>query len=69
VVVVRLDAPLFFANTTHFEGNIKAHIEDGQAAAHSAGRKHLNSCIAKCVVVCLKAGNVLLPWHIPLVMS
>lgn len=37
VVVVRLDAPLFFANTAHFEGAIKNRIEGGTAEARNAG--------------------------------
>lgn len=39
VVVVRLDAPLFFANTNHFEGSIKRHLKEGKHAAVEAGRK------------------------------
>lgn len=37
VLVVRLDAPLFFANTAHFEGAIKRRIQESEAEAHDAG--------------------------------
>jgi anti-anti-sigma regulatory factor len=34
---VRLDAPLFFANTVHFEQAIADHLAEGQAIAKEAG--------------------------------
>lgn len=37
VLVVRLDAPLFFANTPHFEAAIKRRMEEGAAEARDAG--------------------------------
>lgn len=37
IVVVRLDAPLFFANTSHFEGSIKRLVKAGQKEAAEAG--------------------------------
>lgn len=46
VVVVRLDAPLFFANATHFEGSIARHIEIGQKEAKAAGGRSI--CCSHC---------------------
>ncbi|KAF8060559.1 SULTR2 [Scenedesmus sp. PABB004] len=37
IVVVRLDAPLFFANTVHFESAITHYLADGDDAAREAG--------------------------------
>ena len=37
IVTVRLDAPLFFANTAHFENSIDRHISEGKEAAAAAG--------------------------------
>lgn len=37
IVIVRLDAPLFFANTTHFENSIADHLAAGQELANEAG--------------------------------
>lgn len=39
IVIVRLDAPLFFANTAHFENSIERHVQKGQREAHEAGRE------------------------------
>lgn len=47
IVVVRLDAPLFFANTAHFENSIERHVKEGQREAHEAGREsHPRLCKA-----------------------
>jgi anti-anti-sigma regulatory factor len=37
IVIVRLDAPLFFANTVHFEQAISDHLAEGQDIARDAG--------------------------------
>uniref|UniRef100_A0A383W800 STAS domain-containing protein n=1 Tax=Tetradesmus obliquus TaxID=3088 RepID=A0A383W800_TETOB len=37
IVIVRLDAPLFFANTNHFENSIADHLAAGQGLAEEAG--------------------------------
>lgn len=37
IVVLRLDAPLFFANTAHFETKINQNIEEGDKEARAAG--------------------------------
>jgi anti-anti-sigma regulatory factor len=37
IVIVRLDAPLFFANTMHFEHAVEQHLAEGQEAARQAG--------------------------------
>lgn len=39
LVVVRWDAPLFFANTAHFESSIKRTIREAQKEAREAGRE------------------------------
>jgi hypothetical protein len=36
IVAVRLDAPLFFANTLHFEHTIKEHLAAAEAGAASS---------------------------------
>jgi sulfate transporter 3 len=37
IVIVRLDAPLFFANTMHFEHAVEQHLAEGQEVARQAG--------------------------------
>ena len=70
VLVVRLDAPLFFANTAHFEGAIKRRIEESEAEAHDAGCEyhqpviliwrwqHMHHWVA--VIPCLRLEHILL---------
>jgi MFS superfamily sulfate permease-like transporter len=54
IVVVRLDAPLFFANTAHFENNIRRHVKQGQREAHEAGREfELSTAPTAALSVCL----------------